>query len=47
MTIAVVRISQMPTNFNSSLDSVPVHGGKWIVEKPERGTQEEQNTPGL
>jgi len=47
MTVAVVRISRMATDFHSSLDSVPMHRGKWAVEKPECGTQEEQNTPGI
>lgn len=47
MTVAVVHISQMPPDFHSSLDTAPVHRGKWIVEKPECGLQEKQNTPGL
>lgn len=47
MTVAVVHISQMPTDFRSSLDAGPMPRGKWIVEKPECGSQEEQNTPGL
>lgn len=47
MTIVVVLLSQMPTESGSSLGSVLTHRGKWIVEKPECGTQEEQDTAGL
>lgn len=35
MNMAVVRISQMNIDFDSSLGSVPMHGGKWLEKKPD------------
>lgn len=32
MTIVVVHICQMPIDFHSLLDPVPMHRGKWIIE---------------
>jgi len=44
MNMAVVRISQMNIDFDSSLGSVPMHGGKWLEKNL---TLKEQNAQGL